>query len=292
MRFTFFTLTPLLIFFILNSSCTRLEREKEHADQLQSARAEKDSLENELVNTMDVINKNLDMIREKQGFIVAPGHGEDLSKKNEILKNISLINSLIDENKQKIEQLLQQSEKLSDHNHALTKIAKLTKARIEKQENEIINLKQLLAMEEFKVADLNNKMDEMQVATEVLISEKNSLSEANLHLDKDLNKAFFTYGTHDELKAKNIVAEKGGILGLGKKNILANAFYKNRSYFSELDVRVTRVIPIHGKKPHILTFHPEGTYEWKKTSDDYTSLRITEPADFWSTSRFLIIEVK
>jgi hypothetical protein len=288
--FAKFSLLVCTLFFF--TACTRLEREQEHENQLHMAKAEKDSVEDQLVRTMDEINKNLDMIREKQGLILAPGSNEVVSKKAEVLKNISLINSLIEENKKKIEELTRQSEKLSTENGALAKIAKQTSERIRKQENEILNLKQLLAMEEFKVADLNNKMDEMQVASEVLTSEKNALSESNLHLEKDLNKAFFTYGTYEELKTKNIIEKKGGILGIGKKNILANAFFKNRAYFTELDVRDTKDIPIRGQKPKILTFHPEDSYEWKTTSNEYSSLHIKSPEDFWSTSRFLVVEVR
>lgn len=90
----------------------------------------------------------------------------------------------------------------------MAKMAKQTKLRIEKQEQEIASLKEQLAQAEFKIADLNNKLDEAQVANEVLTSEKTLLTETNTKLDKDLNKAYFTYGTYSELKAKNIVEKK------------------------------------------------------------------------------------
>src|SRR6478735_8070909 len=221
------------------------------------AKSEKDSLEKEMVNTMDEINKNLELIREKQGLIINPANEEDLDKKNEILKNISLINSLIEENKLKIAELSKQAAKLNHDNSALSTIAKQTSARIKKQEEEIIRLKQALALEEFKVADLNVKMDELQVSNEVLTSEKQALEEANQLYDKDLNKAYFTYGTYKELKEKNIAEKRGGMLGIGKRNTLTTAFNRNRAYFSELDVRRTTNIPLQGKNGRLLTFHPE-----------------------------------
>ncbi len=285
-------LNLILFCLLIGGSCTGYEKDEAARQKVGLAQASRDSLENEFVRTMDDINKNLDIIREKQGLIASPGMSEDLSMKNEILKNISLINSLIDENKKKIEELTKRGKDLDQQNNALSKIAQQTKTRIEKQENEIINLKQLLAMEEFKVADLNVKMDELQVANEILIAEKNSLTEANMHLDKDLNKAFFTYGTAAELQEKKIIEKKGGVLGVGKRNTLANAFYKNRSYFTELDVREVKTIPIQGVKPKLVTFHPEGSYELKETNEQYSSLNIVDPSEFWSTSRFLVIQVK
>src|SRR5690606_36108324 len=104
---------------------------------------------------------------------------ENISKKEEILHNISLINALIEENKKKIDELNRQAKRLKNSNSAMAKIAKQTEARIEKQEQEIEALKEQLAQAEFKIADLNNKLDEAQLSNEVLTSEKNLLTETN-----------------------------------------------------------------------------------------------------------------
>ena len=274
------------------ASCTNKEKEEAALEQVQVVSSSKDSLENEMVKTMDEINKNLDMIRDKQGMVANTSSNESLTKKEEILHNISLINALLEDNKFKIEQLTKQSKKLGKQNSAMAKIAKQTKARIEKQEQEIAMLKEQLAQAEFKIADLNNKLDESQMANEVLTSEKTLLTETNTKLDKDLNKAYFTYGTYKELKDKNIVEKKGGFLGVGKKEALASAFTKNRSSFTELDIREAKSIPIQGKKPKLVTHHPEGSYTWTEGENGYSTLNITKPEDFWSTSKFLVIEIK
>ncbi|KAK6021373.1 hypothetical protein OSTOST_12953, partial [Ostertagia ostertagi] len=186
----------------------------DQCEQVQIMSSSKDSIENEMVKTMDEINKNLDLIRDKQGMVANTNAAESMTKKEEILHNISLINALLEDNKFKIEQLNKQSKKLGKENSAMKKIAKQTKERIEKQEQEIAMLKEQLAQAEFKIADLNNKLDESQLANEVLSSEKALLTETNSKLDKDLNKAYFTYGTYKELKEKNIVEKKGGFLGV------------------------------------------------------------------------------
>ncbi|MDI1355648.1 MAG: hypothetical protein PSX36_12065 [bacterium] len=252
----------------------------------------RDSVESRLVQTIEEINQNLDLIREKEGLINSAENAENLSKKEAILRNISLINVLLDENKKKMIELISQANQLGRENSALVRISKQTQERIEKQEHEIINLKQDLAMEEYKVADLYNKMDEMQVANEVLLSEKNALLDANDQLSKDLNKGYFVYGTREQLVKKEIIEKKGGLLGIGKENALANAFFKNREYFVELDMRDIKTVPIQGKKPKLLTQHPVGSYEWKQKNEEYTSLIITNPQEFWFTSRFLVIEVR
>jgi chromosome segregation ATPase len=286
------TLMLLISGSLLFSSCTNKEKEEAALQQVTLISSSKDSLENEMVRTMDEINKNLDLIRDKQGMVAHSSPGESLTKKEEILHNISLINALLEDNKFKIEQLNKQAKRLGKENSAMVKVAKQTKERIEKQEQEISMLKEQLAQAEFKIADLNVKLDEAQMANEVLTSERNLLSETNAKLDKDLNKAYFIYGTYKELKEKNIVEKKGGFLGVGKKEALASAFTKNRSSFTELDVREAKSIPIQGRKPKLVTHHPEGSYTWTEGENDYATLNITKPEDFWSTSKFLVIEIK
>jgi len=278
---------------MLFTSCHDKEKEAELQQQAEYANASKDSVADQLVVTLDEINQNLDMIRQKQGLINNSTPGENASKKQEILKNISLINALIEDNKKKVEELQEQAKKFGKEKNAMVRLANQTKERIERQEQEIASLKEQLANESFKVADLNQKMDVMQVNNEVLASEKALLAENNAQMDKDLNKVWFTYGTHDELKAKNLVEKKGGVLGIGKKDHVSDEFYKNKAAFTEVDVRETKSIPIQGKKPKMVTFHPEGSYEWAEQTDKkYATLNIKNSEEFWSASKFLIVEVR
>jgi hypothetical protein len=65
------------------------------------------------------------------------------------------------------------------------------------------------------------------------------------------------------------------------------------SYFTEIDIRKIRSIPVQGKSPKVVSFHPEDSYEIKSgTSGDYSQLEILEPENFWNGSRYLVIEVK
>lgn len=278
---------------LLFTACHDKETEAHLQQQAEYANASKDSVANQLVTTLDEINTNLDLIRQKQGLISSSTPGENISRKEEILRNISMINALIEDNKKKVDELSKQAEKFGKEKNAMIRLAKQTKDRIQKQEDEIAGLKQQLADANFKVADLNQKMDAMELNNQALTAEKEQLAQNNAQMDKDLNKAYFTYGTHDELKAKNIVEKKGGFIGIGKKDAVSNEFYKNKGVFTEVDIRETKTIPIQGKKPKLVTFHPEGSYEWAKQTDDkYATLTIKNPEEFWSSSKFLVVEVK
>ena len=286
----------IALFLILSVlfSCTNSETELAALQEAEDAQAKKDSIENILVETMDDINRNLELIRQKQGLISLNNVSENISKKDAILENISMINSLIDDNRRKIDELTIQARQLGKEKNAMSRIAEQTRQRIVKQEEEINSLKAQLEQESFKVADLNKKVSEMQTDNEALAAELTAMTEGNEKLDKDLNKGWFAYGTYEELKEKELVEKKGGVLGVGKKEALSQSFFKNKSYFTELDVRTTKMIPIHGKRPKVISFHPDNSFELKSNpdNDQYSQLLIKNPEEFWSTSRFLVVEVK
>lgn len=278
---------------LLFTSCTNKEKEEAALQQVSVVSSERDSLENALVTTLDEINQNLDMIRDKQGLIANTNGHESVSKKQAILDNISVINGLIADNQEKIEKLQEQANKLGKEKSAMTRIAKQTKDRIEKQEQEIAMLKEQLSQESYKVEDLNRRVNEMQVNNDNLTAEKTQLTDMNTKMDKDLNKAYFTYGTSKELKLKSLVEKTGGVLGMGKRDALANAFFKNKSSFTEVDIRETKTIPIQGKKPKLITFHPQTSYDITEAKDTkYASINIKDPEEFWSSSKYLVVEVR
>jgi hypothetical protein len=278
---------------LLFTACGPSDTELAALQQAEDATQRTDSVEHAMVETMDEINRNLELIREKQG-VIALTSPENLSKKNQILENIRLINSLLEDNRKKNDQLALQVRKLGSEKNAMARVADQTKERIRKQEQEIATLKELLEKESFKVADLNRKVETLETEMNALIIERDELHDGNAALDKDLNKAYFTYGTSEQLLSKELIEKKGGVFGLGQKEALAAAFHRNKASFTEIDVRNTSSIPLHGKKPRLLTDHPKGSYELTMQSgaEGYSLLVIKEPSDFWSRSRFAIVEVK
>ena len=49
---------------------------------------------------------------------------------------------------------------------------------------------------------------------------------------------------------------------------------------------------LYSKRSELLTTHPTGSYELVKDDKGQLTLKITNPAEFWSVSRYLVIQVK
>ena len=90
------------------------------------------------------------------------------------------------------------------------------------------------------------------------------------------------FGTKSELKEQNIL--KGGEV------LRTNNF--NKDYFTKIDIRVDKVIRLYSKSARLMTTHPEGSYSLDKDAQGQYTLRITDPARFWSVSKYLVITVK
>jgi cytochrome c biogenesis protein ResB len=228
-------------------------------------------------------------VRQKQGLIEHP-ESEVVDQKAHILQNISLINALLEENKQKIEQLQSSSKLLNSDKKAIQRLFDQARASMQLQSEQILKLKQDLAFEEFKVADLNVMMDELQVQNEQLQSEKDNLVRVNSQLDQDVNTVYFVYGNETELKEKEMLNSRPVLRT--QKGLLSPHFNRNRAFFAEFDLRKLTEIPIKGKDAKVLTLHPEDSYVWEQTSKDYGKLKILDSVAFWSISRYLVVLVK
>lgn len=247
-----------------------------------------DSVQNSVIEQLTEIHHNLELIRKTQGLIGSQ-NSELGDQRSQILEDISLINALLLENQKKIESLSNSSKNLRAKNHALSKLIDETLSQLKKQELEVMQLKQNLALEEFKVTDLSIKMDEMQVQNERLQEEKEALESQNAQYDRNLNQVYITYGTEKELMEKGIAEKR---MGIGAKRLtLTSTFSKNRAYFVEQDLRNLHEFPISGKNAKLLSLHPETSYKLEPSGDNYTKLEITDAIEFWSVSKFLVIQV-
>ena len=99
--------------------------------------------------------------------------------------------------------------------------------------------------------------------------------------DKQLNTAWFVFGTKKELKEQRII-EDGRVLQ-------ANF---NKNYFTKIDIRIDKEIKLYSKSAKLLTMHPSSSYTLAKDAKDQYVLRITNPQIFWSTSKYLVVLVK
>jgi hypothetical protein len=260
-----------------------MENQKRSFTELLTTR---DSMINESILTFDQIEKDLNTVKEKENIISMQSSDKEFSKdkKQQILKDIEYINTVLDQNKKKIASLTAQLKISGGTIKGLqVKIAEL-EASMKQRETEISDLKVALVQKDFEIGQLNTRMTDQQIA----IAQKD---EKISNQTAEMNKGFLASGTYKALKAKGLVSKEGGFLGLGKKESLHQDF--SDSLFTQINITETKSIPVNSKNARLITDHPRSSYEMIRDKNNrIASIEIKDPEQFWKISKYAVVEIK
>ena len=251
-------------------------------DSLRNIIDQKDNELNDLMGTFNEIQQGFDLINEAEGRVNMMRMGaENNNSAENIRENMQFIQETLDENKRKIEEL-QSKLKSSSINSAKLKeaINSLTQQLTEKNA-ELEKLRAQLAEKDVKIEQLSGTVTNLQTENAQVKQQRDETAQIARNQDAQLNTAWYVFGTSKELKAEGI---------LNKGEVLQGNYNKN--YFTQIDIRKVNVIPLESKSASILTNHPAGSYTLLKDSKGKYTLRITDVAQFWSVSKYLVVKVK
>ena len=243
----------------------------------------------EMMGTFNDISEGFRLINAAENRVDlnrnAVGEGS-LSAKEKIADDIEFIRKQMEENREQIAKL-QQMLKESKNNSAQLKRAvnQLTK-ELEDKMQRIEELQAELAAKNIRIQELYEAVSGLTAARQQLESENAAKSATIAAQDKDLNTAWFVFGTKSELKEQNIL--KTRFLGKGEVMKEDNI---NLNYFTKIDIRTTNQIRLYSKGAKVLTNHPNGTYTLEKDDKGELTLKITNAKEFWSVSKYLVIQV-
>jgi uncharacterized phage infection (PIP) family protein YhgE len=252
--------------------------------QLVAASAQKDSLMNELFNSINDIERNLADITTREKVITeAPTDEKRMNTdvRNKIMDEIILINNIIEENKKRISQLKEQLKKSDAKIGALQETIQLLTTKMQEKEQEISSLKEELAKMNFKVEELNSTVDTLREKT---ASQSKVISQQDA-LIGEMNTVWYVIGTKKELTDKAVIEKAGGLFS----GDMVMSEMINPDYFTTSDMRKLSKITFEAKKAELVTLHPEGSYNFIVENEKITGLEILNPAEFWKSSRFLVV---
>jgi hypothetical protein len=245
----------------------------EDADRARTQVAERDSTLNTLFGTMNRINENLRTIRSKQGQLLQPDAGaEGPDMEQRMMDHLSNIDGLLSENKELVARLRKQAKASAASVAELEKTIAGLELGIQEKDTEIAGLKEQLASTNSSLATLIE-----------MYRDKSQLSDMQR---MDLNTAHYAIGTVKELRANGVLEKEGGVIGIGAVNKL-NTENLPKDYFTRIDITRTLEIPLAAKKAKLATTHPAGSYRI-----DGEKLVITDPNQFWSVSKYLVVVVE
>lgn len=257
-----------------------MDKLKEENEKLKQDLATRDETMNESIRLFNEIEDNLSAIRQKENVINLSRNNDpefQADQKERIVEEIQLINSLLEENKNKVNLLRSKLSKADVKAGEMEKMIETLIKKVEEQESIISELRDELAKYDIAMAELTATINE----TMATVEEK----------DAELNKAWFVFGTTKELKEHGVVTKEGGFIGLGKIVKMREDF--NQDYFTQIDITKTKEIPLGAKKVQVLTTHSKESYKLVTNADgSIEKLQITNPEKFWSVSKYLCMIVE
>ena len=250
-------------------------------DSLNQIISQKESEITDMMTTLSDIEEGFREITEAQSRVTLAKQGEGTSSAQRIRENMQFIQSTMKQNKELINKLKQQVREGSIKSDQLKKIVENLTQQMEEKDRQLQALREELDKKDIHIAELDEQVADLNTNVENLTEETTQKTQTINQQDKQLNTAWFVFGTKKELKEQNILSDG---------DVLRSNF--NKDYFTKIDIRIDKEIKLYSKSAEMLTAHPSSSYTLQRDANKQYVLRITDPQLFWSTSKYLVILVK
>ena len=250
-------------------------------DSLQKIIEQRDNEINDMMGILNDVEEGFRAINQAENRVTIAKDGEGENKKAQIRENIQFIQQRMEHNRSLIAKLQQQMRESSFKSEELKRTVSNLIKQLEEKDDQLKQLRAELNAKDIHIAELDATINTLNTNVSDLKTETEQKAQTIDSQDKQLNTAWFAFGSKKELKAQNVLV---------KGKVLQGNFNKN--FFTKIDIRVDKEIKLYSKSAKILTMHPSSSYTLATDAKDQYVLRITNPQLFWSTSKYLVIQVK
>lgn len=255
--------------------------QESRADSLQKVLEQKDNEINDMLGILNEVEEGFRQISEAENRVSVAKDGEGANRQPRIRENLQFIQQRMAENRDLLAKLRQQVKNGSIKSEQLQKtIEDLTK-QLEDKDHQIKDLYAQLEAKDIHIEELDRTVSTLNKNVSTLQDDNAKKANTINAQDKQLNTAWYVFGTKKELKEQNILV---------KGKVLQSNF--NKSYFTKCDIRTLKALKLYSKSAKLLTMHPSSSYNLERDEQDQYILHITNPQLFWSTSKYLVVQVK
>lgn len=258
-----------------------VDNSKERIDSLQRIVDQKDTEINDMMGTLNEIYEGFRLISAAEGKVALIKDGESTNKAELIRQNIKSISETMQHNRDLIAKLQQQMRESSVRGEQLKATIESLMTQLTEKDQQLQKLQSALNEKDIHIAELDKTVNNLSTSVSQLKEETTVKQETIATQDKQLNTAYYVFGTKKELEDQNIFV---------KGKVLQSSF--NRNYFTKIDIRVDKEVKLYSKTAKILTPHPASSYTLNQDANKQYVLRINDPQQFWSTSKYLVVLVK
>lgn len=255
--------------------------ERAQTDSLRQVISQKDNEINDMMGTLNEIQDGFNEINAAENRVTIAKGGEGANKEQQIRENIQFIAKTMKHNRELIAKLRNQLKQSSVKGDALKNTLENLSKQLEEKDKQLQQMRAELDAKDIHITELDEAINNLHTNVNNLANESSKKSQVINSQDKQLNTAWFVFGTRKELKEQRIIE--------GDKVLQSNF---NKNYFTKIDIRVDKEIKLYSKYAKLLTMHPSSSYLLQRDANKQYTLKITNPEIFWSTSKYLVILVR
>lgn len=276
--------------YVLNQKNDQIQTLVMEKTSLNQSIQQKDSLVNDMENSFAEIENNMTFIREKRSQIATLQSEGGKNKKQLIAEDVKLMNTMLEESSKKIADLEAKLKKSGLNLKSYEKRLQALNETVEKQNTEIAELKKTVETQNASLAEFDTRVKKLNSDIQQQSDTINYKQNVIVDRTNKLNTAYYTLGNFKKLKEEGIVSREGALLGVGGSKAIQENF--DSKYFTEVDIRQTKTIPLNVKKAVVISEHPTSSYKLIEENGQIAYLQIENPAEFWRISKYAVIQTK
>lgn len=233
-----------------------------------------------------LVSDGLDSIaRADKNLMTVASSREKTITRESIKQDLAAYADLLTRQRERINKLEAQMGEGGKERERMKGLISILSKQIEEKDATIQKLQKKVETQDFNVALLQDEINGLYTKIATLKHENKSKDEAIKVAQEMLNEGYYIIGSSSELKKLGVLSSRF----LGKSKV--NVDQIDESIFTKIDTRDFLQLTIPSKKVTIKSQHPSTSY--KLTTDKKsgtTTLDIVDELDFWSVTRFLIIQ--
>lgn len=292
MRKALFAGVAVVAILALAVTAFRIQKRYEASQrQYASTKAAEDSLRARFDNAVAAIAEIQDSLTT-----IMPSETDVMNLSRDIERGSRLAKPM---NEQMLQSIHDLKRGIQDSKRMIQRLEKRLKAsdvKIAGLERLIDNLKRGVNDREEMIRFLSARVDSLKsrvarLETDVAAGNEQIQEQKQVIEDKrrEISTVSYIIGSRKRLKALGLLQESGGFIGIGKTAQLSGTF--PGEYLTTIDTDTERTIRVAGKEPIILSAQNRSSYQLVPVTEDWSELRITEPAEFRKV-RYLVIQVQ
>lgn len=272
---------------VFTSSCVK------NSSEYKKLQAEKDSLAlvnaknatemEDILSLLNEVEDNFRSIKSAENYVsVQSNNPGELtpSTKERIHSDMQLITQTLEKNRQKISELENKLKNSALQSTQLQQTVNKFRLELDQKTMALVALNEELERKNRQISELSANVSNLSKDVQELRVQSNAQQQTISQQQKKITTVYYCFGTSNELKKQKILVN----------DQLGTSF--NRDYFIPIyDFNKVQTIQLWAKKGKLVSRHPDGSYEFVKDSNNQVELRILDPENFWSLTKYLVVLV-